>query len=215
MGWRIIYVFPRHTFDVNLKGRVRQVWIHFVNRKGFCTSLFRANRISEHRCCMGMAQSCHRVASSRLRATVLRGRLLESLVFGNASPPSTCKLSHATQVDDIKVFTSRFHACALSMETVRCDVSTELGARIAEQQCRMDGYGLDRWHVLIKLHSSGSLIAVSISRKIPTLVIEANLNVFLLYLSNVFIATCRAKLDLPDLSIWLLRNCVLEQTTAS
>ena len=32
---RIIHVFPRRTFGVNLKGRVRRVRVHFVYRKGF------------------------------------------------------------------------------------------------------------------------------------------------------------------------------------
>ena len=50
----------------------------------------------------------------------------------------------------------------------------------------------------------------------PTLAIEANLDAFLRYVSNVFTATRRTKLYLADLSIWLIVNCVLEQeqTTA-
>ena len=39
-------------------------------------------------------------------------RLLQSLVFGNASPDSASEPGHATRVDDTKVFTRRFHSCS-------------------------------------------------------------------------------------------------------
>ena len=60
----------------------------------------------------------------------------------------------------------------------------------------MDGYGSDRWHVPIKLHSPFSLIAASLSWIFQTLTIEANLDAFLQYLSNVFTVACHTMLDL-------------------
>ena len=53
--------------------------------------------------------------------------------------------------------------CQRRQFVAMCQCVTERGARISEQQCCMDGYGLDSWHVPIKLHSLGSLIAASIS----------------------------------------------------
>ena len=100
-----------------------------------------------------MAQSCNRVASSRIRASGDCCNLLRSATH-HQLPPA--------------------------------------------------GYGSDSCHVPITLHSSGSLIAASISWIFKTLAIVANLDAFLLYLSNVFTATS----DLAELSIWPSGNCV-------